>query len=179
MHSLMLLESPGKTIRCFIAEGGAHRLWQNDPSEWGGCHPLSVAFHPHHCNLTLSVTSGTITNWVVRSGNDLTVGLFEYKSALLGEKRGFTRITPNEKQLSTDRVEVLPEGSSTHMLASEFHTVAVNGDAAWLVLEGVEDKQYHPYCYSNEDLETADMRGLYTQTTEADCVKLLRQANLL
>src|ERR1700728_4215738 len=65
VHSILLLDSPGQTIRLFIAVPG-HELYLNDHDN---THIMSVGFHPHHCNVTLSVVLGEVGNWNVYTHN--------------------------------------------------------------------------------------------------------------
>lgn len=176
LHSIMLLEAPGKTIRVFVAEPG-HTLWRNFPEniESG----MSVGFHPHHCDLTLVGLRGTFFNWIVRSGNELVLPRFRYRSALRGEKPGFEKM--GTIGLRTHEGRFLTAGASVSMRATDVHTVAALTDrwSAWLVLEGGEDTNYEPFCYSTAELETESFDHLYKPMSESKLRELLKEANLL
>src|SRR6478752_10393471 len=69
LHSIMLLESPGKTIRLFISTPQSE-MYKNLPETFNyekatgeslfHSKKMSIAFHPHHCNVTLHVINGCI-----------------------------------------------------------------------------------------------------------------------
>lgn len=177
LHSIMLLEAPGKTIRLFVAEPG-HSLSRNDPRRYEG--EMSIGFHPHHCDLTLVWLRGYIRNWIVSpGGGDIEAGQFAYRSALRGQKPGFERV--GDARLSTIDIRALEDGASIFMKASALHTVAVPSSewAAWLVLEGAEDPNYLPVCYSTSDLENESFDHLYQPMPEGKLRSLLRVATLL
>jgi len=171
LHSIMLLEHPGATIRMFVAEPG-HELWKNDFFNLtsGRRTNQSLAFHPHHCDLTLGVFHGWINNLTAEQGPGLLefqCDRFIYNSQITKGKIGFTKETReilNMKKIG----RVIFEGESLFMPASQIHSVYVGkGEwAAWFALEGREDPNYQPVCWSNDDLENADFAGLYEPMTQ-------------
>ena len=67
VHSLLFVDSPEHTIRMYYAEKGSD-LKFNFPEYYQG--KQSIAFHPHHCSLTLHVLAGEIWNWTVKKNNN-------------------------------------------------------------------------------------------------------------
>lgn len=51
LHSIMLLESPEKTIRLFVSDGNSKLRKNTEENILKG--KQTLAFHPHHCNITL------------------------------------------------------------------------------------------------------------------------------
>lgn len=177
VHSIMLLEHPEKTIRLFVADAD-HQLGANVPESYSD-NNMTVAFHPHHCNLTLHCIKGSFYNWVVEESE---VGpyykKFQYHSQIKECGIRFERLGSCAlKKISDKWVE---EGGSVFMPAKTIHTVAcIPGKiSAWLVYEGKEDKDYVPYCYSNYDVNNGDFSELYKTPTSADVEQILRMAGL-
>jgi hypothetical protein len=180
LHSIMLLDCPEKTIRLYVATK-EHELYKNFP-EYFRREGLSVAFHPHHCSLTLEVIKGNILNWIVRE--DLEDGKWAidkwfYQSAIKEGKARFNHL--GVTVLKNVEYEFLGEGSSSFMSANVVHTVGVGEgeEAAWLVYEGKEDVNYQPYAYSNTDLSKENFDGLYQKPTKAEVLEILKEVDLL
>lgn len=175
VHSIMLLEAPGKTIRLFVAEP-SHPLAQNYPERFSA--GMSVGFHAHHCDLTIVALRGKILNWTVVPGNEFEVTEFAYRSELRGERPGFER--RGTVGLRTVDQRHLTFGDSVFMHAAQLHTVAaVPGHwAAWLVFDGRDDANYSPACYSTSELERETLDDLYKPVSEDQLDTLLREATL-
>lgn len=195
LHSLMLLDCPGKTIRMFIAVPG-NEMHKNFPEnkEWlvPSCDDMSIGFHAHHCNLTLVNICGFVNNWVVtpinvQGGNSIkvaddnvfSVNAFEYKSAI---KEGETKFAEKKGShwLKSQTYQTLTKGESVFMRAHELHTVACDSDqlSAWFVFEGEEDPWYENVVYSNRFLPTEDFSHLYRKPTMSEFFDLLRMVGL-
>lgn len=159
VHSICLLDEPGKRIRMFIASKG-HTLCRNMPDRW----PLSIGFHAHHCDIQLEVIRGSIVNRVLMfgRGGHTQMGKYRYESSIWSKSAPtFHRLGLSDPfSVGTD---FLRTGECADMLADEFHTVAVPGNgAAWLVYEGAEDPAYEPITISDDDLMSPRVfEGLY------------------
>ncbi len=176
LHSIMLLDSPEKTIRLFVTDPD-HELYKNNKADYH-IHQMSVAFHAHHCNITIDVVKGCIANWIVSEGKGgILADQFKYRSAITDEETNFELI---EKKcpLRTDEYTFLNEGESAPMKANVLHTVYVpKGQvAAWLVYEGKEDKEYESLAYSNHDLTKQDFSNLYQRASTQEVLQLLNAA---
>ncbi|HEX7313262.1 MAG TPA: hypothetical protein VF297_05050 [Pyrinomonadaceae bacterium] len=180
LHSVVLLDVPEKRVRLFVAETG-HTLWSNGPEVLRDGGPLSIAFHPHHCNITLCAVAGEVRNWRARPDSaraKFELDRFNYNSAITGKGADFRRV--GRDGFLTRCVETVRAGESVRMAADEIHTVQVarGKSAAWLVFEGREDPKYLPYAWSNADLEAETFGGLYCKASEGDVRTLLRAAHL-
>lgn len=157
LYSILFHKSPGFCIRAFIAAERYHTLWKNAPDcieNW-----QSIAFHPHHCDLTLIPIFGPVWNWVITDGHDRTIQQFRYNSTLDGET---TKFSPEGyKTFRTKSYERLD--GPTKMAASDIHTVFVPSEhrAAWFVLEGKEDLGYIPLSWSYSPLDKMKFDTLY------------------
>lgn len=182
LHSIMLLESPGRTIRLFVAMPD-HEMWMNDPFMFR--YGMSVGFHAHHCNLTLQCALGEVGNWCVSenfvSGFDSEVQIrkFKYRSALRGEDPGFEEVGPSA--IRTERIKMMRVGDHDYMQADEIHTVFVpkGQAAAWFVFEGSEDPAYEAITHSTSDLTKLDLTELYQPMSWSDITAALLVAKLL
>jgi hypothetical protein len=166
LSSLMLLEAPGRTIRLFMADE-SHDLFENAP---GAKNPMSIGFHPHHCNITLHVAWGEICNWTVLptyGDAEMNLPRFKLRSALInGGKAGFVR--DGACRLNTVDRRWLSHRTSVSMDARELHTVEVlkGNSAAWFVFEGRENTDYESLCFSPRALDQATFDHLYIKPTE-------------
>lgn len=176
LDSIMLLYSPGKTIRLFIANPN-HEMDNNHviADEL----PLTIAFHSHHCAVTLHVIDGWIMNQVIEPippGHrpDASLQAYKYQSAI---KDGVCRFVPHliGHFIRSPRSAHLSAENTAFMAAHEIHTVGVmeGHRAAWFVFEGVEDPNYSSLCYSNADLANFDAAGMYLPMTESQIEKSL------
>lgn len=177
-HSIVISQSP--TIRVFITDE-THELYRNLP-EHVNTDPQAVAFHPHHCDLTLAVWQGLVVNWRMsvspfQSGR--YVGMYNYQCPALGCGTKFTRI--GDAFLEEEGVYRMEDGDSQHLLATDLHTVGVfpKDIVAWFVFEGRENPLYDPIAYSNADLTQFDPAGLYVRPTEDQVKRLLQSVDLL
>lgn len=187
LHSIMLLESPGKTIRLYVADIG-NELYKNYPAVIHNKGILSLGFHEHHCNITLDVIKGELLNWRIIQDEhrfDDFPGMltrFKYQSAILNGSMEIID-TCERFRFVTKTIERLPYGCSTHMNAKDIHTVACVPDqvTAWLVYEGLENNEYEPFIYHNADISTPNLMHslkLYQKPTYSQIIDLLRKAEL-
>lgn len=162
LHSVMLIDKPESRVRMFIADEG-HNLWFNRPASNDSLELIqSIAFHPHHCEVTLDVFKGRLGNWVVipRDDGELTLNKFRYKSKILSPSdHGFHR-EGEEKLHSLAHRQWFP-GEYVYMPARTIHSVYVPKDevCAWFVYEGREDPNYQSVCWSNATAISTE--GLY------------------
>lgn len=179
VHSIMLSECPGKTIRLYVAQIG-NKLNDNFPEKQGTT-PMSVGFHPHHCNLTLHCIQGELLNWIItpRSYGPLRLTHFEYQSKITKGELLFKEI--GEQDFIGTSAYTLKPGGVAQMKASDIHTVACSSEylSAWLVYEGKEDPDYKSYCWSNCDPNLIDTSNLYQPCHELEIIGLLEQCNLM
>lgn len=180
LHSIMLLESPGKTIRLYVHEPtGDMRL--NFPHEVdSGGSSMSISFHPHHCDLTLHCVKGKFMNWEVKPSTwGRIYKKYKYHSKI---NEGELQFEPLGDQclINVSRNFYHP-GQSVFLPAGSIHTVACfPGElSAWLVYEGKEDPDYQSLCWSNADLNQQDFSGLYVKPTHDEIISLLKQTELL
>lgn len=179
VHSIVLLESPEKTIRLYISEPGSG-LWKNDPQHFQNGKNMSIAFHPHHCNLTLECVAGSIFNWEMKpSDTGLEMEKFIYRSGITDGKIGFESV--GKEFLQTKKITELGPDQSIALSANDIHTIYCDRDQwnAWFVYEGKEDENYRPFCWSNADLSNLDSKGLYEKPSEKQIIDLLTKINLL
>lgn len=175
LHSIMLLHAPNKTIRLFVAKSD-HELWKNIKE------PVSLAYHPHHCDLTLLCTHGNFFNRCVRIDNtngNLSYTRWAYKSHITDGELSMKK--DGHDKFSIQRELNLTPGSADFMHAEEIHTVYVpkGKSASWIVMQGVENENYESVLWSNEDLDSFDGSHLYKPFDNFDEILfLLRIANL-
>jgi hypothetical protein len=162
LHSIMLLESAGKTIRLYITTPD-HELWKNEFVDLNTMHPIPMplGFHPHHCNLTLHGAYGNFSNWIIREGNkpsylksyecsQIQLRKYSYKSKISAGEIAFDFKGFSDMWWAND-IRKISKGDTVTLLAKNIHTVTVNRGvvAAWFVYEGLEDETYESACYSN------------------------------
>jgi hypothetical protein len=151
LHSIVLLESKGKTIRLYFTDK-EHEL-----------HGSSLALHPHHCNLTIHMIKGSMTNCIVVEDylGWLVLDKYLYHSHITEGQMKFEFI---KKDFLTVVCQTnLVKGNSIHLDAKDIHTVICEKGTvnAWMVYEGEEDETYKPYCWSSSDLNKIPTEGLY------------------
>jgi hypothetical protein len=188
LHSIMLLESPGKTIRLYYhEEKGALRyntlsviLGQDEQCS------MPLAFHPHHCNLTLHCVHGTMVNinaitvdGEAGEASDVTLSKFFYESRINGEQKEPMFKHGGIGNLRIDEVKTLTPGQAITLNANVIHTVHCIGEAAWLVYEGEEDPNYNSVAWSNADLTVVDHDIYYQPMTENQILQILMHIDLL
>ena len=181
LHSIMLLEAPGKTIRLYVAVKGndLHKNFYRNFKNNG----MSIAFHPHHCNLTLHCIKGWFYNWEVTEGSIgecIETTKFLYKSKIKSGDTDFTKVQDNAG-LQTTNYRLMKEGDCVMMKANEIHTVACPSDqvTSWIVFEGKENGKHVDYCWSNQDLTKQDFSGLYQKTNAATIHDLISLSGIL
>lgn len=151
MDSIMFNNEAGRRLRIFYAHEH-HELWNNY-----GPHNQHLAYHGHHCALTLIPLFGDLVNIIAKpapiSGQGWSLAQWRYKSALLSTEGSFVR--DGQKEF-TDFEEETVKGS-VFMAAHEIHTVRVakGQAAAWLVIEGEDNDYYEPLSWSNVPLDSA------------------------
>ncbi|MBC7486067.1 MAG: hypothetical protein H7282_04890 [Cytophagaceae bacterium] len=160
----MLLDSPGKTIRLYVATPG-NEMWKNSPNH-SFSDDMSIGFHPHHCDLKIVVLHGALFHWLVTEVPGNNIKRFKYDSKIKTGKIKF--ISDGTTSLTTDKAGFHKEGDVIHLAAASIHTVccSVNQVTAWMVFEGKSDPNYKPVCYSNHDLTKADFSELYQPMTK-------------
>lgn len=170
VDSIMLLEAPGKTIRLYVCNPH-HELWKDD----------AIAYHPHHCNLTLLCVHGSFINDVAQFQDHPNGGYrkYLYKSKIKDNESGFDFQGFATLEMCVSRR--YQEDQFVEMHASEIHTVQVARDksAAWLVFEGREDINYKPFCWSSGDPNTKLSLELYQPMTIREIRNALMIAKLL
>lgn len=181
LHSVMLLDCPGKTIRLYVSMPDSEiskprtAIFSVTPDN------TPLAFHPHHCDLTLHCLVGCLNNVNVKenmfSGDYVTKYLYHSKikeGEIKFEVKGSSRLKLYaHRQLSS--------GDTLYLKASDIHSVFCTPYSltAWLVYEGQEDPNYVPYCWSNRDLNKQDYTNLYRKATKDEVMLLLRAAELI
>ena len=155
-----------------------HELSNNNSIDYKAGSPLTVGFHPHHCNLTLYAIKNNFLNWCVEedpSGN-IDIMKFLYHSAIKEGKTNFEYIV--NTFIRTTSEGFIKEGQSIYMPAKKLHTVACepNAVSAWIVVEGKEDPTYDAVCYSNIDLDKGTFPDLYIPATQSDVLYALELA---
>lgn len=176
LHSVMLLDSPHKIVRMFIAEPG-NNLWMND--SYFIAEKQSIAFHSHHCDLTIKCLHGEVINRTLAEGHQESIPSWKFTSKIKTGKGSFKK--DGEKRIGFTRDTTLVKDDSIFLRAKTIHTVATLKDqwAAWLVFEGKEDKNYDSICYSFSDLTKFDFSGLYKKMTQKKLNYLLKNIRIL
>lgn len=175
VHSIMLIEKPEHTIRLFVADTD-HELWNN--YEIGS--QMTVAYHPHHCDITIEVVKGELLNKVIdESDGGVFLTKFLYRSKIKEDEIKFEEIS---KTYVTDvSIKNIAAGESIFLPANAIHTVACEKGklTAWFVYEGKEDSNYVPYCYSLADLNKSDFSSLYQTPMKHQIEHLLKKTGLI
>lgn len=177
LHSIMLLESPGKTIRLYITDTN-HEMWKNHLDVYER-EKLSVAFHDHHCNLTLHCIKGSLTNWSIwhkKTGNIIALKPYTYQSAIIkGQGKIFPIKDPSTCLFNHGVLNTLKPGMSLPLHATDIHTVYIKRrqEAAWLVYEGEENRHYSSILYTNNDPANMINPKHYQRFNSAKEIKLL------
>ena len=157
VDSLVLKGAP-QMVRIFLARPD-HELWSKEGE------PLALGLHAHHCDVTLIPLFGPVENARVdlfpprhpRHVRRLTP--YHYHSPIRGEAGSFLSMG-NRRSFT---LRYVPLELPVSLKASELHTVSVpKGQlAAWMVVEGKEDRNYLPITYSDADLTRFDFNGMY------------------
>jgi hypothetical protein len=144
LNSIMLSDVPENRIRLFYVVKG-HEL----SNEF---HESYLALHPHHCDITISVVKGHLTNYNCEIlnenyGSGMLYSKYEYKSKINDDDIGFV-YKGDEFIRFSERTE-LHKKDLLYLPAKTLHTVKANDDnTAWLIFEGKEDNTYENVCYS-------------------------------
>lgn len=172
LHSIMLLDSPEKTIRMYITTEN-HEMYEDIN--------LPIAIHPHHCNLTLYCIKGEIFNYnfIKDDVYGTESKIWYYNSKISDGEMRFTKIGTT-KIIEMD-TELLKKRDSILLEAKQLHTIKVEKGKinAWLVFEGREDKSYIPLCYTNTDLNNVDSSKLYIKPTIKEIKNLIKKSKIL
>lgn len=189
VDSILFDDTPESRIRLFIARP-QHELWRNGPPRSAsGIHhgeEMSVAFHPHHCDLILHLVQGSVVNSIgAPSDEDISVTFTPSRNKVrLSEYLYRSAITEGECAFELQReVAFLIEsagacrvGDQISLEARQMHTMYVppGRQAAWFVYEGREDPDYKAVCYSNAKLSKFDATGMYQPMSEEYLVRSLQ-----
>lgn len=181
LHSIVLDHNSFGLIRLFYSDNSD--LWKN---EFNGqfLHEMSIAIHPHHCGITIIPLFGEINNYLfckskLAKPNAIELNSFKYQSPItknIGhfEKVGQTSLVCIESKIIENNYHLL-------MGSHELHTVFVpkNQQAAWIIYEFGEDKEYDSTCYSNADLTKFSFDGLYQKITKNKVKEILFDCGLI
>lgn len=177
VHSFMLIDYPGKSVRVYHAEPD-HDLGRNMDivvsNNRSSARPLSVAFHSHRRNLTLEVIQGTLYNSQAFEDSGAyyphKLDKFEYRSQIVDGEMKFNKIDSDVKMVIKNATPLTTNGGQSSMFlpADYIHSIAVEPQktCTWIVYEGAENTSYDSVCYSNADLEKLSSEGLYVRPTE-------------
>lgn len=179
LHSLMLLDAPGKMIRMYVTTHN-HVLYTNTHlsflEKMG-----SLAYHPHHCDLTIDVIKGSLTNHIIHPSTCGHEGYeYAYRSGIKNSAGKF--VYKGVQRFMFGESTKLIEGNSLFMYADCIHTIEVpRGEVcAWMVYEGAEDPKYKNLAYSTKnDLHTNSFKGLYQKPTQNQVMELLFISGLI
>lgn len=161
LDSVMFDDTPGKRVRAFVARRN-HELWMNLG------HSLSLAWHPHHCDLTMFPIFGDTFNVtpfrVLRDGEDYAA--YTYRSQILNGVGGFVKA----KRPMLRCIPVVTHlQSKLYMRSYDIHTVYVPKceESGWYIFEHREDSLYESVAWSNTNLSSFDFSRLYKPMTVA------------
>lgn len=179
VHSIMIDDTPEKRIRIFYASA-QHELYKNFLND----NKMSVAYHPHHCDITIEVIQGTIKNQSIidHPHGDISLTCYKYHSKITEGDCYFEEVGDNFKfKINTEKNIELHRGYGIFLSAQELHTIAIakGKRAAWFVYEGEEDPMYIPYCYSNTNPNDEDMTDMYIKPTKEEVINILKELSLI
>lgn len=187
LHSIMLHNEPENRIRLFATDS-THELWRNMPG-----YGMSLAFHPHHCDVTLVAVDGAVFNrsmTLLSDGQEArdfgkatppALTMCKYQSAI-GEGRG--RLVPTEvttRRYLTGCTAVHRFSEGLFMPARQMHSIYVGKyeRVAWLVIEGKEDPAYESVCYTdNPVFDTKGDKDMYSKMSELEMIEMLTSVQL-
>jgi hypothetical protein len=177
VDSVVLGEVNGKLQRAFIAREG-HTLSR--------LHPLAVGFHAHHCDITIEVVSGSLFNVNAAVGRGYLSSLpstharvrdymeldtYEYHSPILNDGKGhFEKVSERPRPIDVEFVAVDASSDPLALAACIVHTIWIptGQPCTWVVTEGEEDPEYHPFVYTNRDLRHETLEGMYRPMEDAE-----------
>lgn len=155
--SIVFNDEPGNRVRMFYAFP-EHELWKNIIMD----QDMTVALHPHHCDIKLSHIFGDVFNAVVEVEEHWRGKYHEclYDSKINGGKGGLERTGKMFRFKSNVHCNLRQERQQS-MTAPQLHTIGTwkSRPAAWLVIEGKEWPDYRPVCYTANPV--FDSTGLY------------------
>lgn len=157
LHSVVLHEGSQGMVRVYIASSD-HQLHYNNPAT---DYKFSLAVHSHHCDIQFVGLYGEASHdtYALTPTPHGDFAAMAYQSAITGAAGGLTPIGPRAYLNLLKRTDMM---SKPHARAHELHTVSMKpgGVAAWIVLEGEEDGEYNPTCWTNNE-EPFDTTGMY------------------
>ncbi len=170
VNSIVLEQNDKKLIRVFYTKPH-HVIWKNkDPFS----KELAIAFHSHHCDISIEVVYGIMTNITATVKKEISssnICGWKFQSAIKNTNGSFEK--SNNFTLESIEEETIGPKKLIVMPANKLHTVYVEQDkeAAWIIREGNEDPNYDNTCYSNSDLTNFNFNEHYkTMTEEEVCV---------
>lgn len=169
VDSILFDDTPGDRLRAFVANK-EHTLYANCRRTEG---PLSVALHPHHCDVKLIPIFGEIYNVTPkRTTGGRKFSGYRYQSKVTSGVGKFVRI--DDVMMVALEAERLRKPLA--MSASRVHTIFIprGQTAAWYVREGQEDQHYSGLCWSDDDLEKFDFGPFYRPMDRQYLVKTLK-----
>jgi len=190
LHSIMLINSPGQTVRLYIAPPN-NELWRNDPvMNYSDTVPMSIGFHPHHCNITLNVIKGTLYNHTIGAkathiesamGVDIVrLQEYSYQSAIKEGKAKFIRL--KSQKFFKGYTTTIHSGDSLFLSAEEMHTVFIEekaGYTAWFVYEGKENPNHENHLFTNTEPDVSNPEFYKPMKDPETIISLLTNADLL
>lgn len=183
VHSLVLHEEDGYLTRMFVTDND-HVLWKNGCGQtYKGWKPLTIAIHPHHCDIEIEIVNGFVWNaefsvkrHTCRNKEEVKLNAFKWNTAIGGE--GYFDLVGTET-LIMNKFRTMFLGQKYYMCSNELHTVYVTPtqNAAWIIRESPATRGYDRTVYSNQDLQTWTPKGLYIKPTVneiRDVLKLIK-----
>jgi len=179
VHSVVLYDTPGARLRLFYATKN-HGLYFHFPD----FKDLPVGFHAHHCDVSLYVLNGILSNFTVSfelpaTGPCFNFNRYKYTSSITNQKGSMEYVS---KALTTiPKQQQLNSGMTVYMNAKTIHTVRVESNfCIWAVMEGAEDSNYDNFLLTTRTLDENSTKGLYNKPTmEQFNEMILEMLNLL
>lgn len=144
--------------------------------------PFSIAIHPHHVDIKITVLKGELTNIIYDKAATEAPVLFSkflWNSHILNGNGGFEFI--GTEFLNHKSSKTYKRGDVISMKACELHTVYVEkGEVCvWLIEETVPTCEYFPINYSLHDLQNWTSDGLYIEADDSVKEAFLSNVDLL
>lgn len=145
LHSIVLHDQPDNRCRIFYADS-KHELWRNTEGS-----KFSIGIHAHHCDLTLIGLTGTprSVQYAILPAADGDFEKCRYVSPFSGKPGS---IVPTGEFAYMHKINSVNLDMMTlDLKAHQLHTVYVDKgqSAAWMILEGGEDRHYQSVFWSN------------------------------